>query len=152
MPPAGVNTFKKQFPNGIYDGEMVGEQRSGQGNMTYINGEIYNGEWVRDSRHGLGIQKWPGGMKYEGRWHTNQREGKGKLELPSGVTYEGFFTADKMGHDLAGWHALRRIFSRGSDARSWQAHVTGWHAICGGVPCGNDEWRPRAYLARRSPV
>ena len=117
MPPAG-NTERKEYNNGVYEGQLVNGKRHGKGKFTWTGGDVYEGDWVDDQRIGKGRYTWPSGDVYEGDfvdgkitgkgkktwangdvyegdWVNDQRTGKGRYTWPSGDVYEGDFVDDK---------------------------------------------------------
>lgn len=61
----------------IYEGEMVGNVRHGQGKMKYFSGELYDGEWAFNQREGYGMFTIGGEKSYEGEWRKNKAHGRG---------------------------------------------------------------------------
>ena len=43
---------EKTYPNGLYLGSLVGDERSGRGKMTYTNRDVYDGYWENDDGRG----------------------------------------------------------------------------------------------------
>lgn len=86
---------KKQFDKGVYEGEFVNGERSGQGKYTWDNGNIFEGEYKNDKRNGKGVIIWKVGDKYEGDFVDSFRTGKGKYTWASGNYYEGGFVKNK---------------------------------------------------------
>ena len=41
----------------VYEGEYQDLEKSGEGTMTYKNGDAYCGQWKNDKRHGYGVYK-----------------------------------------------------------------------------------------------
>ena len=75
----------KEFFDGDYIGELVGDKKHGRGIMRYKNGTEYEGQWSNDLRHGNGVFRWPEGARYEGQFVGGAMGGE------SSGTY---FTAD----------------------------------------------------------
>jgi hypothetical protein len=80
----------------IYNGSWVENRISGKGKFTFKNGAEYNGEFKNDTYEGNGEFKWANGDIYNGGWVSGKRSGYGKQILTNGNTYEGNFLSDKM--------------------------------------------------------
>jgi hypothetical protein len=78
----GVLTFGEESDQLRYEGEMSGDEMSGNGTMTWKNGWKYVGEFLHDLQHGQGIFTFPenddcGIESYNGSWvHTMEMEQK----------------------------------------------------------------------------
>ena len=72
----GQGKQAKEFFDGDYVGELVGEKKHGKGIMRYKNGTVYDGQWVNDLRHGHGVFRWPEGASYEGQFVGGQMGGE----------------------------------------------------------------------------
>ena len=53
--PELKNFMKKEYANGIFEGEIINGKRNGQGIMNYKTGDIYQGEYLNDKKEGFGI-------------------------------------------------------------------------------------------------
>jgi hypothetical protein len=73
---SGQGRQLKEFFDGEYAGELVGDKKHGKGTMRYKNGTIYEGSWVNDLRHGFGVFRWPAGATYEGQFVGGQMGGE----------------------------------------------------------------------------
>ena len=63
-----------------YVGDFVDGARTGQGKMTYPNGDIYEGSWDKDEKDGEGVYSWKGtGLYYAGTFVNGKREGEGTV-------------------------------------------------------------------------
>ena len=86
---------KKVYENGTYVGELLANDRFGNGTMYYNNGRVYEGEWFMDQKSGKGTYTWPNGDKYVGEFLDNQRSGEGIYYFGEGKwkgdRYEGEF-------------------------------------------------------------
>ena len=71
------NIKRKEYENGIYEGEFRNEIREGKGKMIWNDGDRYEGEWKNDNKNGIGIYYYNNGDKYEGEFKNNAYEGKG---------------------------------------------------------------------------
>ena len=79
---AGDTRFQGQF---VRDGTLL----SGQGKVTWINGDVYQGELLQSRRHGQGEFTWANGQRYRGTWVNDVPQGKGSLKFASGNQYDG---------------------------------------------------------------
>ncbi len=91
-----LNTPSKgvlELDNGaiVYDGSLVRGKMSGQGTITFQNGDQYTGDFSNGAFNGKGIFQSKEGWKYEGDFVNGQAEGKGKLTTEQEVVYEGIF-------------------------------------------------------------
>ena len=51
----GDRTGTRKLPDGnVYEGQYVNNVRSGEGIMTYANGDVYEGAWAKDHPNGVG--------------------------------------------------------------------------------------------------
>lgn len=66
------------WPDGRhYEGEIDEELNpSGQGKITFANGNSYEGEWRRGLMNGIGTYKWANGQRYEGTFPLTQASTK----------------------------------------------------------------------------
>jgi hypothetical protein len=81
-----------RYPSGnLYSGEMVGNKRSGQGRLVWIDGAKYEGNWENDQCEGAGRLQFPNGSVYEGRFVKNNPYGEGKLTTVNGEALDGFW-------------------------------------------------------------
>lgn len=83
-------------PNGIviYDGQWLGDQRSGHGKLLDEMGRaLYEGQWLDDRRHGHGTSFYPNGtVEYVGSWTRGKAQGYGTLYSRDGsLAFEGIF-------------------------------------------------------------
>ena len=80
------------WPNGdSYDGDFVSDKLSGNGVYTFQSGDVYEGEFVEGKKHGKGKYTAFDGSYYEGDFENDLRHGKGKLVTSDGGVYEGDF-------------------------------------------------------------
>ena len=55
MHVCGDRTGTRKLPDGnVYEGQYVNNVRSGEGIMTYANGDVYEGAWAKDHPNGVG--------------------------------------------------------------------------------------------------
>lgn len=78
-----------------YVGDVVNDERHGQGIFKYSTGGIYDGEWKRNNRDGKGKMVYSTGGIYDGDWKDEKRDGKGKMIYSNGDIYEGEFLNGK---------------------------------------------------------
>lgn len=74
-----------------YEGQLVRQKMSGQGTLTYDNGDVYEGDFSNGTFNGQGIFRSESGWIYEGSFINGIPHGKGKLTTETGVIYEGQF-------------------------------------------------------------
>lgn len=79
---AGDTRFQGQF---VRDGSLL----TGQGKVTWANGDVYQGELLQSRRHGQGEFTWANGQRYRGTWVSDVPQGKGSLKFASGNQYDG---------------------------------------------------------------
>ena len=80
------------WPNGdSYEGDFVSDKLSGNGVYTFQSGDVYEGEFVEGKKHGKGKYTAFDGSYYEGDFENDLRHGKGKLVTSDGGVYEGDF-------------------------------------------------------------
>ena len=78
------------WPNGdSYEGDFVSDKLSGNGVYTFQSGDVYEGEFVEGKKHGKGKYTAFDGSYYEGDFENDLRHGKGKLVTSDGGVYEG---------------------------------------------------------------
>lgn len=103
---------------GTYDGELIGDIFSGQGNFRFLSGETYAGEWTNaqmtgsgklefpeigvysgsmsdSKRNGYGVFSWDSGEIYEGEWQNDAMYGSGKYTFANGMEFEGVMENNK---------------------------------------------------------
>lgn len=81
-------------PQGVYVGSWVDGRKSGQGTMTWTNGDKYVGNWEDNKEQGQGVKTFANGDRYEGSFAAGKIQGKGSLKYANGAHYEGDFAAD----------------------------------------------------------
>lgn len=74
-----------------YKGSVVASKMSGQGNLTFENGDKYEGEFKNGIFDGKGTFTSASGWTYEGEFKNGIADGKGKLTTEAKVVYEGTF-------------------------------------------------------------
>ena len=73
-----------------YDGNWIGGEIFGKGEMKWSTGESYKGEWKNGKRHGRGVNLWENDQEvYEGEFENNTFKGKGTYKYSNGEVYEG---------------------------------------------------------------
>ena len=88
---------KRNFANGVYEGEIINGLFDGKGKIVLTTGQEYVGEFSKGKRSGKGICKYPNGEKYDGSWLNDMREGKGTYYYQGGQREE------------ASWHEGRQM-------------------------------------------
>jgi len=76
------------FDNGVYEGQIKNNRRSGQGRYSWNDGNCYDGEWNDDQKHGKGKFTWSNGDEYEGQYEDDQRSGYGVKKYANGDIYK----------------------------------------------------------------
>ncbi len=93
-PAAGGSraTASYTLPNGDrYEGEVVGNQRSGRGVYRFANGDRYEGEFADNQFMGQGTMVFANGDRYEGQLRGTVKQGKGVMTFANRDRYEGDF-------------------------------------------------------------
>ena len=73
-----------------YDGNWIGGEIFGKGEMKWSTGESYKGDWKNGKRHGRGVNLWENDQEvYEGEFENNTFKGKGTYKYSNGEVYEG---------------------------------------------------------------
>ena len=85
---------EKRYPDGVYLGSLVGDERSGRGKMTYSNKNVYDGYWKNDVRSERGVMKYAKRKneyrtKYQGYWENDKPSGQGTMKYANGNVYVG---------------------------------------------------------------
>ena len=84
----------------LYEGQLLNGKRSGQGKMTFSNGDKYTGMWKTDQMcDPEGVYTFKNGNEYRGSFRTCSRltskygifEGEGKLKISDLGTFNGKF-------------------------------------------------------------
>ena len=83
---------KREYDNGIYEGEIIDGIREGYGKFFYNDGHIYIGFWKNDIPNGKGNLYLNKKLIYEGDFINEQFEGEGKLMLKNDEYYIGSFS------------------------------------------------------------
>lgn len=97
----GENLYRIVYSNGdVYEGQMAGLQRSGQGKLTYNGGDVYEGAFYADKLHGEGLFVYSSGDTYKGHFSSGKKSGLGTYtwmgeDGAPAATYTGAFAADK---------------------------------------------------------
>lgn len=93
---------KYRFANGdFYQGGLADNAFSGKGVMTFASGERYEGDYVRGAKHGKGVYLFANKDRYEGEFSDNLFSGKGAFIYASGDRYDGDYVRGiKQGHGV----------------------------------------------------
>ena len=79
-----------EYPNGNkYEGEIMHDKASGEGNMNYANGDWYVGQFEEDKRSGWGKLVMSKGNVYKGNFKDDKFEGEGEFQFKNGNSYIG---------------------------------------------------------------
>jgi hypothetical protein len=95
-----IGNFKDSLPNGkgkltagstgyTYEGDFIDGKYSGNGVLTYPNGDKYVGQFKNDGRDGTGIFTMKSGWVYKGEFESDLYYGKGSLLANNGKGYDG---------------------------------------------------------------
>jgi hypothetical protein len=63
----------KLYPDGVYKGEFVNNQKSGKGKYIWNNGAVYLGEWSNDNMSGKGKLIETNGSTFIGNFADGKR-------------------------------------------------------------------------------
>jgi hypothetical protein len=74
-----------------YEGEVVGNTRSGQGIYRFANGDRYEGGFVDGDFKGKGVMAFANGDRYEGNFIGTVKQGTGVMQFANKDRYEGEF-------------------------------------------------------------
>jgi serine/threonine protein kinase len=72
-----------------YEGTLVRGVKQGKGEFIWSNGLRYSGDWSNDMPNGSGTMVFPNGNRYEGEIRDGKPNGKGTLQFANGNKYEG---------------------------------------------------------------
>lgn len=75
----------------VYQGTVLAHKPSGQGKLTFDNGDSYQGEFKDGLFHGKGTFVSKEGWTYVGEFQKGVAEGQGKLTTEANIVYEGRF-------------------------------------------------------------
>lgn len=74
-----------------YEGEVVGNKRSGLGIYRFANGDRYEGGFVDGDFRGKGVMAFANGDRYEGDFIGTLKQGTGVMQFANKDRYEGEF-------------------------------------------------------------
>lgn len=74
-----------------YKGSVLAGKPSGQGTVTFENGDTYEGEFKNGIFNGEGLFTAASGWTYEGEFKNGIADGKGTLTTENNVIYKGTF-------------------------------------------------------------
>lgn len=80
----------------LYEGDVEKGKWSGQGKITWADGEIFEGEFLRGKKNGKGIST-TNGFILEADWKDGNKHGQAKKIFKNGTIYEMNYEDDK-------WH------------------------------------------------
>ena len=83
--------IRKEYDNGLYEGQLKNDLRHGRGKMTWKDGDKYDGDWKNGKFEGNGKYFYNNGDRYEGEFKNDTCEGKGIYYYENGDIYEGEF-------------------------------------------------------------
>ena len=81
---------------GTYNGTLLGDIFSGEGDFYFLSGEVYTGDWQDSLMSGEGVVSFPGIGEYTGEMSDSKRNGQGTFVWLSGDKYEGSWLNDSM--------------------------------------------------------
>ncbi|MCP4754265.1 MAG: hypothetical protein GY866_25555, partial [Proteobacteria bacterium] len=79
-----------------YVGEYKNGERSGQGTMSWSNGNTYVGDYKNGKRNGRGTLTYPNGKKYIGQYKDDKKHGRGTLYSANGHEKQGIWENGKL--------------------------------------------------------
>ena len=92
---SGRGTYN--WANGAsYEGDWVGDRRTGWGVYLGTKGDSYEGVFLDGAYHGRGTFNWAAGPRFEGEFKNGDPHGKGVLFVSSGDEVRGEFRGDKL--------------------------------------------------------
>jgi len=99
------STIAKYSNGDVYVGDLLHNEKHGNGIMFIVNEDKYEGEWKHDKRHGIGTYYFTNGNKYEGEWREHKMQGKGNCYFVNGDKYTGEWKDDRMhGNGICYYH------------------------------------------------
>ena len=81
---------------GTYNGALLGDLFSGEGDFAFLSGEVYTGDWKDSFMSGDGVIYFPEIGNYTGEMSESKRNGQGSFVWLSGDMYEGSWINDAM--------------------------------------------------------
>ena len=81
---------------GLYEGEFLSGEITGEGTMKWPNGSTYTGQFFEGEKHNQGVLVKQNGDTYDGEWHYNDMHGKGTYTKKSGEVMVGVFRNNKL--------------------------------------------------------
>ncbi|MGY8715764.1 MAG: protein kinase domain-containing protein [Candidatus Poseidoniales archaeon] len=85
-----------KFPNETkYIGEWKNGKYHGQGIHTFADNSRYEGEFKEGKFNGQGIRNFSDNGRYEGNFIDGKKQGQGIYKFPDGAEYDGQWKADK---------------------------------------------------------
>lgn len=77
----------------VYTGQEQNGKLSGQGTITFANGDRYTGEFTNGLFDGQGTYLAKDGWQYTGQFAAGKADGQGSLTTKGGLVYTGSFKA-----------------------------------------------------------
>ncbi len=110
-------------PDGIYEGNIKENRKSGRGCYLWYNGNFYNGDWEADQMTGNGTLFYSNGGTLKGSFVDGKLSGLGRSVYANGDTYVGVWkTGTFHGKGLYYIHAAAQwqlgVFDEGSMVRT----------------------------------
>ncbi|MBF0777200.1 hypothetical protein [Streptococcus cuniculi] len=84
-------TLKLDEGKMTYHGTVIANKMTGQGSLTFANGDKYEGQFKDGIFNGKGTFHSASGWTYEGEFKNGIADGEGKLTTEAKVVYEGTF-------------------------------------------------------------
>ncbi|MBA5685536.1 MORN repeat-containing protein [Rugamonas apoptosis] len=100
---ATAPTIRVQAGDAVIEGAFVIDANqttyTGNGKVSWANGDVYVGDLAAGYRTGSGRMEWSNGDRYEGQWRSNLRHGKGTVTWKNGDSWSGVFREDERTED-----------------------------------------------------
>ena len=88
------NIIRKEYENGLQQGEMRDNKNESKDMMNYNSGDKYEGKCKNDQKKGKGIYI-SYGYKYKSDFKNGLRDNKGKIIYKTGDKYDGSWKLDQ---------------------------------------------------------
>lgn len=114
----------------VYEGQLQGTIRHGQGRCRWDRGDCYEGQFFWNDLHGEGQCRFSDHSVYKGLWERNHMGPTGELEWSDGRRYEGEFVDSKgHGHGRLTWPSGKSYLGQWEHGRQHGLGVTA--SACG---------------------